>query len=115
VTSEWEADAYPTGQASVSPSFYKIVGNTIYCPVDLELTYYQRIPSLVADQTNWLLSAAPTAYLYGCLAAYSVWDKNPELVTGYRSLMANVLGGLGLADQNSRAGSFTRRSSMPAY
>lgn len=115
VTSEWDADAYPTGQASVSPSFYKLVGNTIYCPVDLELTYYQRIPSLVADGANWLLQAAPSAYLYGCLQQYSIWDKNAEQVAGYRSLVANVLGGLGLADVNSRAGSMTRRASMPAF
>ena len=54
----------------------KLVGDTIYCPVDVEMTYYQRIPSLVADSANWLLTA-PTAYLYGCLQQYSIWDKDP--------------------------------------
>jgi hypothetical protein len=46
---------------------------------------------------------------------YSTWDKNAEQVAGYRSLMVNALGGLNYADVNSRAGSMTRRASMPAF
>lgn len=113
-TGSWIADTFPTGQNTTDPSFYTIVGSSVYCPIDVTIAYYQKIPSLVADQQNWLLSKAPSAYLYACLQAYSTWDKNPEAVAGYRSLCMNALGGLNMADINSRAGSFTRRASMVA-
>jgi hypothetical protein len=112
VTPEFMADRYPTGQNTVSPADYTIVGSTLYSPIDLELRYYARIPPLVADGTNWLLQKAPNVYLYGCLSAYSAFDKDPEKYTGYRQLMNAALGGLNAADVNSRAGSMTRRASM---
>jgi hypothetical protein len=32
-----------------------------------ELTYYQKVPDLATNSTNWLLTAAPDIYLYGSL------------------------------------------------
>jgi hypothetical protein len=49
------------------------------------------------------------------LAQYAAYDKDPEKYSGYRQLMNNALGGLNYADVNSRAGSMTRRASMPAF
>ena len=34
---------------------------------DVELLYYQKIPDLATNSTNWLLSDAPDVYLYGSL------------------------------------------------
>jgi hypothetical protein len=34
---------------------------------DFELLYYQKIPDLATNSTNWLLEEAPDAYLYGAL------------------------------------------------
>jgi hypothetical protein len=34
---------------------------------DFELLYYQKIPDLATNSTNWLLTDAPDAYLYGAL------------------------------------------------
>lgn len=34
---------------------------------DIELLYYQKIPDLASNTTNWLLSDAPDVYLYGSL------------------------------------------------
>ena len=34
---------------------------------DIELLYYQKIPDLASNTTNWLLQDAPDAYLYGSL------------------------------------------------
>jgi len=112
ITPEFMADRYPTGQNTVSPADYTIVGSTLYSPIDLELRYYARIPPLVADGQNWLLTKAPNVYLFGCLSQYSAYDKDPEKYTGYRQLMNAALGGLNAADVNSRAGSMTRRASM---
>jgi hypothetical protein len=114
ITPEYMADRYPTGQNTVSPADYTIVGSTLYSPIDLELRYYARIPSLVGDGTNWMIQQVPGAYLFGCLSQYSAWDKDPEKYAGYRQLMNVALGGLNASDINSRAGSMTRRASMPA-
>jgi hypothetical protein len=113
-TGEWLANTYPTGQNPTNPAFYTIVGNRLYSTIDVNLPYYAKIPSLVADGQNWLLTKAPSAYLNGCLMQYSIWDKYPEAVVGYRGLMIAALGGLNASDINSRAGSMTRRASMPA-
>ena len=34
---------------------------------DIELLYYQKIPDLASNTTNWLLADAPDVYLYGSL------------------------------------------------
>ena len=34
---------------------------------DFELLYYQKIPDLATNSTNWLLTDAPDVYLYGAL------------------------------------------------
>ena len=34
---------------------------------DVELLYYQKIPDLATNSTNWLLTDAPDVYLYGSL------------------------------------------------
>jgi len=34
---------------------------------DVELLYYQKIPDLATNSTNWLLTDAPDVYLYGAL------------------------------------------------
>ena len=34
---------------------------------DFELLYYQKIPDLATNSTNWLLTEAPDVYLYGAL------------------------------------------------
>lgn len=35
--------------------------------LNVELLYYQKIPDLASNSTNWLLSDAPDVYLYGSL------------------------------------------------
>jgi len=35
--------------------------------LNVELLYYQKIPDLATNSTNWLLTDAPDVYLYGAL------------------------------------------------
>jgi hypothetical protein len=114
---DWIDENFPTGQDSTYPDFYTIVGSTLYCPITVSLTYYEKIDTITTDDatTNWLLTKAPNAYLYGGLMQYSIYDKNPENVVYYRGLMANALASLGYSDLNSRAGQMTRRSAVPAW
>lgn len=114
---DWLDENYPSGQDDSYPTYYTIIGTTIYCPIDVSLTYYAKISTITGSDggTNWLLAKAPNAYLYGGLMQYSVYNKNPGAAAGYRSLMVNALGGLGYSDLNSRAGHMVRRASMTAY
>lgn len=51
-----------------------------------ELTYVQRIPNLTfSDDTNWLLSEHYDVYLWKCCEQGSVWLRDVEGATGYRS------------------------------
>lgn len=114
---DWIDENFPTGQDATYPDFYTIRGSTLICPITVGITYYEKIDTITTSDstTNWLLTKAPNAYLYGGLMQYSIYDKNPEATGGYRTLMANALGGLGFADLNSRAGALTKRASAVAW
>lgn len=114
---DWIDENFPTGQDGTYPDFYTIRGSTLLCPITVGITYYEKIDTITAedDDTNWLLTKAPNAYLYGGLMQYSIYDKNPESVVYYRGLMANALGALGYSDLNSRAGAMTKRAAAVAW
>lgn len=114
-TPAWLDANFPTGQDGTYPAFYTIIGTDLHCPIDVSLTYYAKIPGLVANSTNWLLTKAPNAYLYGGLMQWSIYSKNPEAAAGYRAMMATALGALQGSDINSRAGSMVRRAGMTAF
>ena len=114
---DWIDENYPTGQDGTYPGYYTIIGSTLYCTIDVSLTYYAKIATITAADadTNWLLTKAPNAYLYGGLMQYAIYDKNPENVVYFRGLMANALAGLGYSDINSRAGQMTKRAAAVAW
>lgn len=61
------------GDTAGKPLYYCHVGGQFeYFPtpdsdINLDLIYYGKIPSIVTNNTNWLMSAAPDIYLYGSL------------------------------------------------
>jgi len=80
-TSSWDVDPQPSevleaaSPATGSPQQYALVGETFrFYPAPAKtystrVVYYARIPALgPTTQTNWLLTKAPDAYLYGALA-----------------------------------------------
>ena len=66
-------DLYRASDATGKPVYYSITQNNIeFAPVPdaeytLEIVYYQKIPALVDNATNWILDTHPDAYLYGSL------------------------------------------------
>lgn len=62
--------AYPTRPADV-PRFFSIENLTLkVMPLDstpVELGYFQKIPTLASNPTNWLLTAHPDLYLFGSM------------------------------------------------
>lgn len=95
---DWLDEIYPSTTAS-DPAFYTILGsNLIVRPVTtsaIELQFYRTIPALSdANTTNWLLTASPNAYLYGCLHEASLFVRNLEAATMWFGLMNGAIGGL---------------------
>jgi hypothetical protein len=68
VTPGYVDQAYPD-RASGLPNDYTIVGSNLYVypytSNDVELTYYQKIPTLISTDPNWLLTDNPQLYLRG--------------------------------------------------
>lgn len=75
------------------PRYYAVANTQVVCwPTagSIKGTYYQRLPSLTANASNWLLTAYPDLYLYACLEeAYiyaldietaSVWAKKSQAI-----------------------------------
>lgn len=83
-----------TGQ----PYVYTVNGGTIqlaYIPdsaYTLELTYYQKIPTLSdLAPTNWLLTAYPNAYLYGALLDLMGYLQDPAGMAVYEKMYGKAV------------------------
>ena len=83
-------------RSSGVPRFFAVIGrNFEFAPVpatttSLDVTFYQKIPALSANSTNWLLTNYPDLYLYA-----SLLHASPFLMDDQRS----VLFGNSLASQ----------------
>jgi hypothetical protein len=65
-------------------------GNILTMPLDpsntpLELVYFQQIPSLAANSTNWLMSQHPDIYLFGALTEAQAYTVNPDAAALWKS------------------------------
>lgn len=95
----------PTGD----PKAYTIIGTDIYlqpAPASsypVAHVYYQAIPALSdINTTNWLLTKAPDAYLYGALMQAEPYLKNDERVSLWATGLQNAIDALMLEDERTR-------------
>jgi hypothetical protein len=91
------------------PMFYSILGDTIEvmptpdATYELEISYYQDIPSMSADSdTNWLLTKAPGAYLYGALIESAPYLAEDQRGLVWHELYNKCIEELTLEDEKSR-------------
>lgn len=86
---------------NAQPVFFTIVGNQLrFAPIpagsyNAEMQYYAEIPALSdSNTTNWLLTLAPDAYLYGSLLEAAAYLRNdPRLqiwATGYDASVRRI-------------------------
>jgi hypothetical protein len=83
VEPSWLQAAYPDLPADIPRVFTIEGGNIKTMPLDpgniaLELVYFQQIPSLAANSTNWLMSQHPDLYLFGALTEAQAYTVNAE-------------------------------------
>lgn len=110
----WYRRQFPGGQDDPS-SYYTIIGSTFYCGSTVAMDYYKILTALADDNTsNFLLAAAPNAYLHGGLMFASIFMKSLDQAQGHRALMLGSLGGYQKATGKfRRAGPLVRRANGP--
>lgn len=78
------ASKHPFDSAGM-PANYAILGNKIQLgPVpdgvyQLEITYRQKLPSLLSNTDNWLIIDSPSCYLWACLMAAATYIKDGDM------------------------------------
>lgn len=81
VEPSWLQSAFPTNVAEI-PSVFTIENGVLtVAPADttpLVFLYYQKIPSLAASSTNWLMTAHPDLYLFGTLTEAQAYAVNVD-------------------------------------
>jgi hypothetical protein len=83
VEPSWLQAAYPDLPTDSPRAFTIEGGNIKTMPLDpgniaLELVYFQQIPALAANSTNWLMSQHPDLYLFGALTEAQAYTVNAE-------------------------------------
>ena len=93
---------------SAGPRFFNVTGSqlevvpTVSDSVEIELTYYARIPALGEDMAdNWLLREWPDLYLYGSLVHSAPYLRDDERVTVWAGFYDRALEEATLAEERS--------------
>lgn len=79
-------DRYQTADSSPArPSLYAITGSSIIFETEADATYtlnlrYYKKWDIATDTTNWLLTNAPDAYLFGSVAEAATYAHDTELL-----------------------------------
>jgi hypothetical protein len=97
---------YPDVPAS-PPSKFTIEAGTLRVmpqdPTPLSLTYYQKLPALALNSTNWLMTAHPDLYLFGALAESQGYAVDPDKLALWKSRRDELFAELITLDTKSRA------------
>jgi hypothetical protein len=103
----FEMDALDDG-TSGRPSRYCLLANQIrLAPVPdstytLEIDYWEALPPLSSNSTNWLLDLAPDVYLYGALLEASAFMQDDARVPLWMDAYTRTINQLHTADRRAR-------------
>ena len=111
-----------TGGGSGRPTHYAHFGENIEVfpnpdtEYDIELMYYEKIPSLSDSNTsNWLLEVAPEAYLYGALVHSAPYLKDDARMQVWGALYAGAVAGVNKQANKAKYGGSGIRMRVWAY
>jgi hypothetical protein len=77
-----EVPASPPSKFTIEAGVLRVMPQD---PTPLGLNYYQKIPSLAANTTNWLMTAHPDLYLFGSLAEAQGYAVDPDKLALWKS------------------------------
>ena len=108
---------FPSGQGGQASSFASINGNLqldlgLISGTVVELIYYQKIPPLATNATNWLLTAYPDAYLYGALTQAAPYLRQDDRLQVWASLFQTALADIQSADGDVWGANLTPQPSV---
>lgn len=95
--------SYPNATSGV-PANYAIVGNDLYFgPIPdsaytVRITYREKLPSLLSNSTNWLLTNNPSCYLYACLCAAAPYIVDDAQLQRYQALYREAVNAVNATD-----------------
>ena len=101
-------DVHRASDATGKPIYYSIMQNNIeFSPVPdgdytIEIVYYQKVPSLSANSTNWLLTDHPDAYLYGSLMHSAPYLQADERIGVWAGKYQQVIQQITTSDEKAR-------------
>lgn len=100
------AERYPVLQTGV-PQEYTIRGSTIQIgdyddDSTVSLTYYGKVPSLITQSQNWLMTAHPDLYLAGTLVEAYAYIKNYDTAGAWRAREDDVRAQIIMLDAHTR-------------
>ena len=103
-----KVDIHRVGDSTGKPIYYSIMQNNIeFAPVPdgdytIEIVYYQKVPPLSANTTNWLLDAHPDAYLYGTLQHSAPYLQSDERVGIWAGKYMQIIEQITTSDEKAK-------------
>jgi len=82
---------------------------------DLELVYYETLPSLEANSTNWLMTNYPDAYLYGSLLHSAPYLQEDVRLQTWSALYQSVVSAINQDAERAKTGGSGRRMKIRSY
>ncbi|WP_340672562.1 phage adaptor protein [Bradyrhizobium ottawaense] len=86
--------------ASSQPAYFTILGDEIElvptpdAAYTVEMVYRKTVPDLATNSTNWLLTMAPDAYLYGALLEAAPYIKADDRIQVWGAGFSSAIDGL---------------------
>ena len=97
-----------TGTASPDKSrYYTIQGNNLYLSdkqntQDVSILYYQKVPTLLTNATNWLLTDHPDLYLSATMAELSDFIKDANGVQKWNAKAQAIVDSISMSDKKGK-------------
>ena len=101
-------DIHRAADSTGKPLYYSIMQNNIeFAPVPdgdytVEIVYYQKVPALAVNSTNWLLDNHPDAYLYGSLMHSAPYLHADERVGLWAGKYQQIIQQIKTSDENAK-------------
>ena len=101
-------DVHRASDATGKPIYYSIMQNNIeFSPVPdgdytIEIVYYQKVPPLSVNSTNWLLTDHPDAYLYGTLMHSAPYLQADERIGVWAGKYQQVIQQITTSDEKAK-------------
>lgn len=81
----------------------------------LEMVYYETLPDLATNSTNWLLTNYPDAYLYGSLLHSAPYLQEDVRIQTWTALYQSAVSAINLDAERAKTGGSGRRMKIRSY